>query len=507
MVLVWSFLFGFLGNPCLGQEKTLPSSPEKEAQRMENLETTLDQLFEENRRLFRELETVQQRLRESTQKPKSTEASQSTYLPNGTTLGLETVPTAGQGLPSDEDDELISRPDSRFRIEYDNGFVIVPENSGENPFSLKVRSQNVFRYNGFARSHAFWVDSAGSPVPIANSSYFGIPRGRIIFSGAAFHPKLNYLLNIDYNSVTSNPIGFRAYELTYQVNRGLLVGMGQTKVPGTREWIESAFAPLQGPDRSMATTFFRPSLSQGIWMSGEPIDGYNYQAMISNGFNTLNLEPQFLNNRFCYSVTNWWEPWGDFGRGYSDLQDHFDPAIRLGASATYALGRGNQAESDAVENSPVRFSDGTIITTQGALGPGLTVQSYDLFLGAIDFACKYRGLGVSTELFFQELLDLQGNARLPLTSTNAFGAMVQGGYFLQPQRTEIYSRGSFVTGRFGSGSEFGCGLNWFPMKGVENLRYTFDAAWLASSPAGQNRTGFVAGQTGMLIRTQVTLVY
>ena len=139
------------------------------------------------------------------------------------------------------------------------------------------------------------------------------------------------------------------------------------------------------------------------------MDGLHYRAMMSNGFNTLNLLPNQLNNRFCWSGSTWWEPWGDFGRGYSDLQDHQEAAIRLGGSYTYAIGRGSQSDSDAVENSPVRLSDGTIITTPGALAPGVTLQSYDISLAAIDLAYKYRGLGLSTEFYFQDLLGVPGD--------------------------------------------------------------------------------------------------
>jgi hypothetical protein len=60
-----------------------------------------------------------------------------------------------------------------------------------------------------------------------------------------------------------------------------------------------------------------------------------------------------------------------------------------------------------------------------------------------------------------------------------------------------------VTGSFGSGSEIAGGFNWFLLAGKSNLRFTFDVAGLESSPADQNRTGFVAGQTGLLIRTQI----
>jgi len=39
------------------------------------------------------------------------------------------------------------------------------------------------------------------------------------------------------------------------------------------------------------------------------------------------------------------------------------------------------------------------------------------------------------------------------------------------------------------------------------VTFTFDAAWLEHSPAGQNRTGYVVGQTGLLIRAHITVVY
>jgi len=396
---------------------------------------------------------------------------------------------------------------SRFHADYADGFAILPDDPGQTPFSLRVRNQNMFRYTGFARAEPSWTDSAGSTIPIVNSNYFGIPRGRLIFDGDALLPGLSYLLNIDYNSVTSQPIGFRAYWLSYRIGEAAQLFVGQSKVPGSREWIESAFAPLQSADRTMATTFFRPSLSQGVWMTGEPLDGLFYHAMVSNGFNTLNLIPEALNNRFAWSGSAWWEPWAEFGRGYSDLQHHDRAAIRCGASYTYALGSGSQSASDAVENSPIRLSDGTIITTPGALAPGVTLTSYDISLAAIDAAWKYRGWGLSSEIYFQDLLGLQGTGPLPIASTSAFGGFLKGGVFVVPRETELYARASYVTGAYGSGHELGGGFHHFFLPGRDNLFFTGDAAWLEQSPAGQNRTGFVAGQTGLLVRAQIVAVY
>lgn len=62
----------------------------------------------------------------------------------------------------------------------------------------------------------------------------------MIFSGNALSD-LSYLLNIDYNSVSGNPLGFRAYALVTASVGDLQVHAGQNKVPGTREWIASSW--------------------------------------------------------------------------------------------------------------------------------------------------------------------------------------------------------------------------------------------------------------------------
>jgi hypothetical protein len=71
----------------------------------------------------------------------------------------------------------------------------------------------------------------------------------------------------------------------------------------------------------------------------------------------------------------------------------------------------------------------------------------------------------------------------------------------------LYARSSYVTGAFGSGYELGGGFHQFILPGRSNLFFTFDTAWLENSPAGQNRTGFVAGQTGLLVRAQIVAAY
>jgi hypothetical protein len=48
-----------------------------------------------------------------------------------------------------------------------------------------------------------------------------------------------------------------------------------------------------GPDRTMATTFFRPNFTGGIWALGEPLENLFYYALIGNGFNLMGVEPVY----------------------------------------------------------------------------------------------------------------------------------------------------------------------------------------------------------------------
>ncbi|MBS0203603.1 MAG: porin [Planctomycetes bacterium] len=393
-----------------------------------------------------------------------------------------------------------------FVTSFDRGFVIRPTNSEETPFELKINGQNQIRYTGFEREDPTWTDSAGVTSPVNNMSNFQIPRGRLIFSGYTFRKELLYNLNIDYNTVGNSQINFRAYWLAWRFNRAMTLYAGQSKVPGGREWLLS-FVDTQGADRSMATTFFRPSLSQGIWATGEPIEGVFYHVMMSNGFNTLGSTPQQLSSLMAFSGSMWWEPLGEFGRGYSDFECHSELAMRLGTSLTYAPERGPQGGSSVPENADIRLSDGTLITQSGALAPGVTLNAFKIGLTSVDLAFKYRGLSLSGEFYSQDLFELSGSGPLPRSSIHQYGGFAQAGLFVIPQKLEPYVRTSYVTGPNGTGSEYAGGFNWFFLPGKQNLRFTLDAAWLNQCPADQNRTNLQAGQTGILVRSQLQIFF
>jgi hypothetical protein len=208
-----------------------------------------------------------------------------------------------------------------------------------------------------------------------------------------------------------------------------------------------------------------------------------------------------------FSGSIWAEPYGEFGRGFSDFEWHEDSAVRVGASFTYSPIEGQQGNPNLPENSDIRLTDGTLITQPGALAPGVTLNIYDLALGAIDLAWKYRGISVSGEFYLRELFNLIGNGPIPRSSIFDYGGFAQLGYFVLPQKLEFYGRTSQITGPFGSGSEYAGGFNCFYLEGKQNLRFTLDIAWINHSPADQARTDYRVGDTGLLLRSQVQFFF
>ena len=74
---------------------------------------------------------------------------------------------------------------------------------------------------------------------------------------------------------------------------------------------------FHGTDRSMATNYFRPGFTQGIWGEGEPLDGFHYLAMLGNSLNTLDIKSANIDNRYAASATVWYDL-NDFGKPWND---------------------------------------------------------------------------------------------------------------------------------------------------------------------------------------------
>lgn len=395
--------------------------------------------------------------------------------------------------------------ESGWTVGYDGGFYIRPTDERANPFALEINGRMQFRHVGFARDVTEWTDNAGVTRPVTSRNDFEIERGRLEFSGFFIDPNLQFYLNLDGDTDDNHVLIVHDFWVNYEFSEAFNLHFGKAFVPGSRDWLNGS-TRTRLVDRSMATTFFRPDRSLGIWATGEPLTNLFYRVMLANGFNTTDLEPDDVDMQFAYSGSMWVHC-GDFGQGYSDLEWHRRPAAQLGHSFTFASSSGRDAAGAPLsEQNFVRLSDGTRLTQVGALAPGVTVHHFDIYLYAVDAAFKYRGFSFNSEFFFRWLQSIRGNGPLPLTQMYDHGFYAESGYFLVPKRFEIIGRVSQVFGEFGDAQEYAGGFNWF-LNGTHNLKITFDVTKLNQCPVSNSSPNLRAGDDGLLFRTQLQAAF
>jgi len=396
---------------------------------------------------------------------------------------------------------------SRFFIgDYDNGFVLVePTDKQRTPFELKFNLTTEVRYLGFARSRRSWTDSAGVVRPISNRSFFSLNRSSFTFGGFAFSPRLQYNLTILTTTTTNQtiPLGY----VSYVFSDAFVLGGGNNKIPGTREWLES-YRYQMGADRTMATTYFRPGFSPGVWIRGEPRPGFFYYGGVYNGLYLAGPLTNRSSADMSYTANIWWEPLGAFGPGYADQENHERLVLRTGGALSHQRIHREPSLAGGVtnpENTVLRISDGTQIFEPGALGPGATLGAANVTLLAYDLSLKRRGFSLSGEYFGRWIYGMTAmSGTIPSDHTQIFdtGGLIQGSYSPIPRRLDLFGRASMVAGPFGQGSEYGGGVNWYVF-GNRNIRGNFEVKRVLHSPADNPLSGYMAGDFGTMYFLQL----
>lgn len=518
-------LIALLSAPAAGQAPAtdVAASVDALTKRLEELERRNAEFAERNRTLSAKVDELSRRLEgDSPNGADAAEAVESAPPPAASTpspfatfapfepedeldadVGVTDPPgTSGASAPGAAPSE------SRFRVgDYDDQlgqYVLVrPHDSQRVPFELRFDLITQARFQNFAPSRRSWVDAEGTRQPISSFASFEISRNFVTFSGFAIDPKLQYTA-IVFSSTPINDTTYLGW-INYRFNRAFDLRVGNWLIPGTREWYESYRWTL-GADRLMATTFFRPNISPGVWVQGEPVDGLNYVAMVANSLSrfTQGLDTR-VGSSLAFGGTLWYEPTDDYGVGVSDVEFHDGRSFRFGTNLNVAHESNQGFTLDSIRNPEdtlIRLSDGTPLFRPGVLGPGIEVQSTNLQLWTVDAAMKHRGLGISGEYFLRWLNDVKTvGGRPPHDSMFATGGLLQAGYFLKPHKLEAFARTSFVTGKYGGGHEYGGGLNWYP-RGARTWRTTAEVLRIEGSPAQNFITGYRAGETGTLFQLQ-----
>jgi hypothetical protein len=214
-------------------------------------------------------------------------------------------------------------------------------------------------------------------------------RLRLRFDGFIYTPNLTYVIQLAFTRAdmdfddTGFPNVIRDAMVLYNFNEHFAVGLGQTKLPGNRQRVNSS-GDLQLPDRSIVNSTFNVDRDFGLQVYyNNAMGGLNYvlRAAISSG-EGRNITSS--DRGLAYTARAELLPLGKFTNGgdyfEGDLAREPRPKVSLGV--TYS-------------------SNQNAIRTGGQLGKFL-YAARDIETNMIDFLFKYNGWAFAAEYLRRE---------------------------------------------------------------------------------------------------------
>ena len=208
----------------------------------------------------------------------------------------------------------------------------------------------------------------------------------------------------------------------------------------------------------------------------------------------------------AWAGNTWCEPLGPMGLGISDMEYHAAPAVRLGCSGVYARTYALPIQGSNPEDTIVRLSDGTPIGIDDALGKGTSLEQFLYQLATIDVAWKWQGVGLFFEYYWRLLDDFRGVGTFERSSVFDQGGTAYLSWCFVPRTYEVYARSSAVTGPYGTGQEYGGGLNWY-LRQSRQARLTLEGLTMSHNPAQNFLYPYRAGYSGTAIQTQLLVTF
>jgi hypothetical protein len=331
------------------------------------------------------------------------------------------------------------------------------------------------------------------------------------FSGWFLTPKFRYYLYVwSSNASQGDPaqvVG--AGNLSYTFNRFVSVGTGITSLPTVRS-TEGQFPYWLGvDDRLIADEFFRGSYTNGVWAKGDLFKNVKYNAMLATNLSILGVNAAQLDNKMdtqSFALT-WLPTTGEFGLyGTSgDYDWHQKLATRVGVHWSHSLEeKQSQPGTNAIENTQIRLSDGSIIFTPNLFGPGITVETVDYKMASIDAGVKYHGLSLEGEFYARSLGDYTGANVEGIPGISDTGYQLQASAMAIKDVLQLYVSGSQIFGDFGNPSEFRIGESWYFTK-ERGLRLNGEFIHVNRSPVGYTAYPMPVGAKGPIFHINLEM--
>jgi hypothetical protein len=237
-----------------------------------------------------------------------------------------------------------------------------------------------------------------------------------------------------------------------------------------------------------------------VWLKGEFHTKVKYMAMFANNLSTLGVSAAQLDNRIdtqSYSV-QWLPTTGEFGLWgtFGDYDWHEKVATRVAVHFTHSIeDKQSQPGTEAIENTQIRLTDGSVIFTPNLFGDGITVNEVNYRMTSLDAGIKYRGMAVEGEYFRRWLNDFVGVNTAGLADITDDGYQMQLSAMAIPKVLQPYFSWSQIFGRYGDASDVRVGGNWYFMK-ERGLRVNGEFIHANKSPVGYTAYPLPVGGNG-----------
>lgn len=413
--------------------------------------------------------------------------------------------------PATEPEADSRRPTPRLEEwgEFDagEGFLVGRNSLGE----LAISGYGLLRWVNQMPVDQTFTDHLGNTRTVDARNDIFPHRVMVFFKGWMGSPKLVYTIILWTVNTTDQDAVF--VTIGYQFGRRLSLYGGLNGNPGTRS-LQGSHPFWLGHDRVMADEYFRPYFANGLTAQGEITPGLWYNAMVSNNSSALGVKATQLDRQFTTSGSMWWMPTTkEFGpRGaFGDWERHEKLATRFGFSLTNSREeRFTDAVSGAAGNTTIKLQDSLNVFDTGALAPGVTIDTVDYKLLAIDAGLKYRGIFLQTEIYSRWLDNFKADGPLPATSLFEQGYYVQAAFYPVPKKLEVYGITSQIFGDkdagFSDSSEYGAGLNFYPVA-TRNHRLNLQLMDVNSSPVSSTFGYYVGGQRGTTVSAAFSVFF
>lgn len=224
----------------------------------------------------------------------------------------------------------------------------------------------------------------------SNNTEFFVRRCRFSIKGTSLNNKIVYRVQLCFsqrdmsadNSKETNNLVLRDAVIFYNLHQAFRIGIGQTKLPGNRQRVNSS-GQLQFAERSNTHDAFTLDRDRGIFFQNEFHIGkslFKNYFTVSSGEGRITVSP---NSGVCYTARSEWLPFGKFKNGgdyfEADLEREQKPKVSIAATYSY---------NDKAKR------------VKGQLGEYLyNNESVNIGYAEADILIKYKGFSIISEIY------------------------------------------------------------------------------------------------------------